>query len=261
MPNVDRHAPGTFCWIELATSDQNAAHNFYKSVFGWEVNQFPMGPGDMYTIFRLQGRDVAAGYTLRPDQKGVPPHWMIYIAVESADKTAARIPQLGGKVFMPPFDVMDAGRMAVCSDPQGAMFCIWQANKNQGIGLTAVDGTLCWADLITTSQSAGAKFYSDLFGWKVEFGDEDPAHGYMHIKAGEEFIGGVPPEKFMPPGVPPHWMLYIYVADCDAYFKKATDAGGRSHMAPTTMEGVGRFAIVADPQGAAFAIFQPLPRK
>jgi len=146
MPNIDKHPPGAFCWIELATSDQKAAKDFYCSLFGWSASDMPMGPGDFYTMFKLDGRDSGAAYTLRPDQRaqGVPPHWMIYIAVESADQTAARAAELGAKVFAPPFDVYDAGRMAVLQDPTGAVFSIWQPKKNTGIGIAGVHGALCW---------------------------------------------------------------------------------------------------------------------
>src|SRR5690242_328672 len=113
MPNIDKHPVGDFCWIELATSDQPAAKKFYEPLLGWTSNDFPMGPGDFYTMFSLERRNTGAAYTLRQDQKshGVPPNWKLYIAVESADATAAKAVQLGGKIIAPAMDVMDAGRM------------------------------------------------------------------------------------------------------------------------------------------------------
>jgi predicted enzyme related to lactoylglutathione lyase len=137
MTNIDKHPAGSFCWIELATSDQAAAKNFYGSIFGWTPNDMPMGPSDVYTIFKIDDRDAGAAYTLRPDQRAqhVPPHWMLYILVESADSSAAKATQLGGKVIAGPFDVMDFGRMAVIQDPTGAYFCLWQAKQNTGNGI------------------------------------------------------------------------------------------------------------------------------
>lgn len=265
MPHIiDTHRPGSFCWIELATTDQNAAKKFYGSLFGWNVNDMPMGPGEFYTIFRLEGRDAAAACTLRKDQleRGVPPHWVIYIAVESADAAANRAGQLGGKVFAPAFDVFEAGRMAVLQDPTGATFCAWQAKSNKGTGIAGVDGTLCWADLSTPDPARAGKFYSDLFGWKiVEDTDDDPPSGYTHIQNGEDFIGGIPPTKHRKPNTPPHWLPYFFVSNCDAAAGKARQLGARFYMEPMTMEGVGRWAVVADPQGATFAIFQPIPKK
>lgn len=257
MTNIDKQPAGSFCWIELHTSDQNAAKNFYNALFGWAPDDMPMGPNDFYTIWKLQGRDAAAGCTLRPEERsmGVPPHWMIYIAVENADAVAAKAQQLGAKILSPAFDVMDAGRMAVIQDPTGAVFCAWQAKRNTGIGIAHVAGSLCWADLNTTDEKRGADFYTKLFGWQIAADPKDPS-GYMHIKNGEQFIGGVPPSSFLPPGVPPHWLAYFQVDDVDASADKAAAMGARVYLAPKTIEGAGRFAVLADPQGAVFAIFK-----
>jgi uncharacterized protein len=255
--NIDRHAPGSFCWIELHTSDQNAAKSFYGSLFGWEAHDSPMGPDDFYTEFKLQGREAAAGCTLRAEERshGVPPHWMIYIAVANADDAATKAQQLGGKVLAPAFDVMDAGRMAVIQDPTGATFCVWQAKKNAGIGIALVHGTLVWADLSTPDVKRAAEFYSTLFGWQVAADPKDTS-GYLHIKNGEHFIGGVPPSSYRQPGVPPHWLAYFLVDDVDATAAKAKQMGANLHLPPMTVEGVGRMSVIADPQGATFAIFK-----
>ena len=257
MPNIDRHPPGAFCWIELATSDQPTAKTFYSSLFGWHADDMPMGPSDFYTIFRLDGRDAAAGYTIRPEDRaqGVPPHWMIYIAVQSADEAAARVNSLGGKVVAPPFDVFEAGRMALIADPTGAMFSLWQPQKNLGIGIAGVPGTLCWADLSTADPEAAKRFYEGMFGWKIAPGENDSS-GYLHIKNGEQFIGGIPPAANRDAHMPPHWMPYFLVAGCDASAAKAQQLGAKVYLPPMTLENVGRFAVLADPQGAVFAIFQ-----
>lgn len=259
MPNIDKHPPGEFCWIELGTTDQGAAKNFYSSLFGWQPNDMPMGPDEYYTIFRLEGRDAAAAYKLNPERMpGVPPHWMPYISVTDADATAARAAQAGGKVVAPPFDVFDLGRMAVIQDPTGATFSIWQAKSHSGIGITGVDGTLCWADLMTSDVAAARKFYSEVFGWEIAPGEHDPS-GYLHIKNGDTFVGGIPPAGLQP-GVPPHWLLYFLESDADAATEKAKSLGARLYYGPTTMENVGRWSVVADPQGAVFALFQPMRR-
>lgn len=261
MTNIDHYAPGSFCWIELATTDQNAAKEFYSSLFGWDLADMPMGPGDFYTIFRLDGRDAAAAYTMRKEQQeqAMPPYWGIYVAVESADKAAERAAAVGGKVLAPPFDVFEFGRMAVIQDPTGATFSVWQAKSPKANGIAGVDGSLCWADLNTPDPGAAAKFYSRLFGWESVAGPEDPS-GYLHIKNGETFIGGIPPATHHKPNVPPHWLAYFQTSDCDRSAAKAKQNGAKFHLEPMTMEGVGRFAVVADPQGATFAIFQSMPR-
>lgn len=259
MTNIDKHKPGAFCWIELGTTDHSAAKNFYTSLFGWSANDMPTGPGGVYTIFELQGRAAAAGYGLNPAQlaEHVPSHWMPYIAVESADTSASRAAQLGGKVVMQPFDVMDAGRMAVLTDPTGAYFCIWQPKRNQGLGIAGVDGTLCWADLNTTDPEVAKKFYTGLFNWKFTADtDDDPPSGYTHIENGGVPIGGMPPVRPNNPRVPAHWLAYFEVTNCDATAAKAKQLGAKFHLEPMSMENVGRFAILADPQGAVFAIFQ-----
>ncbi len=208
-------------------------------------------------MFKLDGRDAGAGCSLRPDERsqGIPPHWLLYIAVNNADATAAKAEQLGGKVLAPAFDVMDAGRMAVIQDPTGAIFCVWQANKSQGIMISGVSGTLCWADLSTPDPKQASDFYSGLFGWQVHADAKDKS-GYLHIKNGEQFIGGVPPASHRQPGVPPHWMIYIQSDDIDATATKAKEMGATLHLPPTTMEGVGRMSVIADPQGAVFAVFK-----
>ena len=258
MANIEKHSPGSFCWIELATTDQTAATNFYAKIFGWSANNIPMGPDGVYTIFQLEGRDAAAGCTLRPDQvsRGIPPHWTLYIAVESADAAAARAGPLGGTVLAGPFDVFDAGRMAALQDPTGATFCVWQPNRNRGTGIAAEHGTLCWADLSTPDRDRAAEFYSGLFGWQLMKEDEKPEHNYWHIKNGEEFIGGIPPASQHQPGAPAHWLAYFTVADCDATAASAKNLGARLYMPPTDFENVGRISVMADPQGATFAIFK-----
>jgi len=258
MTNIDKHPAGSFCWIELHAADQNAAKSFYASLFGWAPHDNPMGPNDFYTEFKLQGREAAAGCTLRPDERsqGVPPHWMIYITVDSADAAVAKARQLGGKVLGPePFDVMDAGRMAIIQDPTGAAFCVWQPKKSAGIKIAGVHGTLCWADLCTTDTKRASDFYSGLFGWQIAADPRDPS-GYLHIKNGEHFIGGVPPAKYLPPGAPPHWLAYFQVDDVDATANKAKEMGAKLYVPPMSMEGVGRMSVTADPQGAVFAIFK-----
>jgi uncharacterized protein len=259
MPHVTSHAPGSFCWLELSTTDQNAAKQFYSSVFGWKIDDQPMGPGEVYTMFNIEGRNAAAAASMneRMRAQGVPSHWMPFLCVESADATVAKAQQAGGKAMAPAFDVFDFGRMAVLADPAGAHFSIWQPQQHTGTGITGVPGTLCWADLMTPNQAAAAKFYSDVFGWKLEPGQD--SSGYLHIKNGNEFIGGVPPAEQRPPDVPPHWMIYFLVDNCDASAAKARELGGKLLMPPTTMEKVGRIAIIDDPQGAGFALFQPLP--
>lgn len=257
MPNVDFHAPGTFCWFELGTTDQASAKNFYGSLFGWTADDSPMGPNEVYTMFSLEGRNTAGCYALNPDMlsRGVPPHWMIYVAVADADKTAEKVESAGGKIIAPPFDVMDYGRMAILQDPTGAMISIWQPKTHSGVGITGMPGTVCWADLMTPEPQLAAEFYGQVFEWQAEPGKD--GNGYLHIKNGSNYIGGIPPREHFNPNTPPHWMLYFLVQNSDSSTAEADKAGAKIYVPPMTVEGVGRWSVVADPQGAAFALFQP----
>ncbi len=260
--HIPSHAPGMFAWIELATSDQAGAKKFYTSLFGWTADDSPMGPDAFYTMFRLGGRAIGGGYALMPDQVAmkIPPNWLVYVAVADANATVKKAAQLGGTVLKDAFDVMDYGRMAVLMDPTGAVFAVWQAKQNPGMGVVGAEGSFSWADLNTDDPQRAAEFYSQLFGWHPEKGEDDPDGGYLHIKNGEHFIGGIPPARPRQPGEPPHWLIYFHTSDCDALTNKAKSLGANVYFGPTTLENVGRFSILADPQGAVFSLFQPMRR-
>ena len=243
--------------MELGTTDQQAAKKFYGELFGWTVDDLPMGPGEFYSMFKLDEKTAAAAYTLRKDQRehGVPVHWVLYISTESADNSARRAKELGATILAEPFDVMDAGRMAVVQDPTGAVFCLWQAKASGGITTHSEDGAFCWADLNTPDVARASEFYTKLFGWKLEKSEKDSS-GYLHIKNGDEYIGGIPPAEHRNPNTPPHWLLYFETKNCDASVEKAKQNGAKVFYGPVSMEGVGRLAIIADPQGAVFSVFQ-----
>jgi uncharacterized protein len=262
MGTIATHKTGSFCWIELGTTDQAAAKRFYASLFGWGSNDFPMGPDGMYTIFSLTGRDTGGGFTLMPDMiaHGVPPHWLLYVLVDSADDAVAQAQAAGARVMKPAIDVSDFGRMAVLQDPTGAVFAVWQVKRQPegggGIRVAGEAGAFCWADLITHDPDAAKKFYETLFGWRLSPGEKDQS-GYLHIQNGADFIGGVPPSQYVPPNVPPHWLLYFQVANCDQATAKAQELGARVLVEPMSMENVGRWSVIADPQGAGLALFEP----
>jgi predicted enzyme related to lactoylglutathione lyase len=254
MSHPESHSPGSFSWIELATSDQSAAKTFYTSLFGWTYEDSPMGPSDVYTMFQFDGRYVGAAYTMREEEKaaGIPPHWNLYITVAGADESAKKAGELGGNVLVPPFDVATYGRMAVIADPAGAAFCIWEAKDHAGSGVINEPGAFCWADLATPDQEGATKFYTELFGWSVTPGEG----GYLHLKNGEAFIGGIPPADNATPGVPPHWMSYIQVADIKGSSAKAGDLGGKICFGPMPIGDTGSMAVLSDPQGAVLALFE-----
>ncbi|HVH70228.1 MAG TPA: VOC family protein [Candidatus Dormibacteraeota bacterium] len=257
MPPVEKHAPGDFCWIELATTDHAAAKKFYSELFGWSIHEFPKAPNNFFA-FKMHGRDVAAACSLPTPQQsqGVPAHWKVYIAVENADAAAGRAAELGAKLLAAPFDKSDVGRVAILQDPSGAVFSVWQAKRFGGFGIKGVPGAFCAADLSTPYQEAASRFYEQLFGWRVGKEDENPAHNYYHLFNHNEFIGGILPPAFRDPAAPPYWQIYLQVSDCEVTATKASSLGAQLYMPPMPIEDIGRMAVIADPQGAAFAILE-----
>jgi uncharacterized protein len=213
-------------------------------------------------MFKLGGRNAGAAYTMRKEQAdhGVPPHWMLYVATPDADASVHKAAELGGTALMPAFDVFDLGRMAVLRDPTGPVFAVWQSKSHTGLGVKETNGALCWADLSTPDVPKAVAFYEGLFGWHID-DDKRDTSGYRHIKNGDAFIGGVPPTAHRQPGVPPHWLAYFQVSDCNASADRAKSLGAKLFMPPMFMENVGSISIIADPQGAVFAIFQPAEKQ
>jgi len=263
MAEFSSHVPGTFSWAELATTDQKAGVQFYRSLLGWEVNEQPIGPDGVYTMFTLRGQEVAAGYTMRPEERqhGAPPHWNLYVTVASVDASTKNAESLGAKVLAPPFDVMDVGRMAVLQDPTGAVFQLWQAKKHIGAKILNEPGALCWSELTTRDPKKAEPFYTALFGWTVKHSAPSAVMEYTEFHNQGKPLSGM---MAMPPNTPPHvpsyWMPYFQVTDVDAVANTGKASGGRLVVGPQDIPGTGRFAILADPQGAFFAIYTPAKR-
>src|SRR6201986_4062246 len=176
MGERTQHSPGTFSWTDLNTTDQEGAKAFYSGLFGWEITDMPVGDASVYSMAAIDGNWVGA-ISPQPQQQrdaGVPPSWNSYITVDDADATAARAGELGANVHAPPFDVMDAGRMAVIQDPQGAFFMIWEPRKNIGAELVNAPGAFCWNELYTSDLEAAKRFYGELFGWQWEPFENSP---------------------------------------------------------------------------------------
>jgi uncharacterized protein len=260
VADFSSHTPGTFSWPELATTDQKAAVAFYRGLFGWELNEQPLGPGETYSMFQMRGKPVGAACTMRPEerQSGAPPHWNAYVTVANVDEAAKKAESLGAKVFAPPFDVMDAGRMAVLQDPTGAVFQVWQPNKHIGAMILNEPGALCWTELATRDTQAAETFYTKLFGWIPKHSPAGSPMPYTEFSVGgTPGIGMMPMPEQMPAFVPSYWMPYFQVADADASAVKATTLGANVRVPATDIPNVGRFAVIADPQGATFAVFKP----
>lgn len=244
---------GHFCWPELASPDPEASKAFYGELFGWEARELATARG-AYTVFQLEGLDVAAAY--RAEGPQCPPHWGAYLAVADADATAARIRELGGEVLMGPFEAEQAGRMALVKDPSGAEFALWQARDHRGAGIFKRPGALAWAELSTRDPAACEAFYTALCGWRAE-ARTDFGLPYTQWRLRGETVGGmldIRGEDWE--GIPPHWGLYFAAADCEASAEAAREAGAILLLPPTELPGVCSFALLRDPQGAVFSLIQ-----
>lgn len=253
MAERSGYTPGTFCWAELTTTDQDAAKAFYGALLGWEADDRPVGDaGSYYSMQLIDGKPVAA-IAQQPQQQrdaGVPPVWNSYVWVDSADAVAERAKELGANVHAPPFDVMSAGRMAVIQDPQGAFFMPWEARDHFGAALVNQPGTLVWNELQSPDLDASAAFYGDLFGWQLE---EAPGmeQRYLMIKNGDAHNGGM--RELTPPS-PPNWLAYFGVEDVEQALAKVSDLGGSALTGVIDIQ-VAKVAVVADPQGAVLALY------
>lgn len=252
---VTAFKPGNFCWFELATSNQGGAKDFYSQLFGWGTNDQPMGPDLFYTMLEKSGKPVGALYGMDASQleRGVPPHWNIYISVDDVDAATAKAKSLGANVMMEPFDVMDAGRMSAIQDPTGAPIMLWQSAKHQGASVVDESNAFCWYELNTHDTDKAKQFYSNLFGWAVGGSPE-----YTEWKQGDRSLGGMMQIQPEWGEMPPSWTAYVMVDDIDQSAEKAKSLGGNVVTGPMDIPGTGRFAIVSDPQNAVFAMFQPI---
>jgi predicted enzyme related to lactoylglutathione lyase len=255
MQEVPEYKPGTFCWVELGTSDASAAKDFYSKLFGWNYDDKPMGPDGVYTMLMVKGKDAGGLYELMPDMKaqGIPPHWLSYVLVSSADETAAKAKATGATLLKEPFDVPGAGRMAVMQDPTGAVFAIWEGKEHKGAGICNVANTFCWNEVLTPDTQKAGDFYTNLFGWtKQQFGGD-----YTIFNNGDRGAGGMFQITAEMGPIPPNWMVYFAVDDCDAMVQKTTELGGKVLKAAEDIPTIGRYAVLQDPQSAAFAIIKP----
>lgn len=244
------YPPGTFSWADLGTTDPDAAKAFYTALFGWEAVDMPVPGGGPYTMLRLGCDNVAALYGMR--EEGQPPAWLAYVTVSDADAAAGRARDLGATLIEEPFDVMSVGRMVVVKDPQGAVFALWEPRESIGAGRVNDPGCMTWNDLGTPDMDASARFYEQMFGWRVEALPE--ANGqYATIWNGERTNGGMRP---LQQGEPmPWWSVYFTVEDLDAALARVGELGGSTLVPPVEVAPGRSFATVRDPQGAVFNLY------
>jgi predicted enzyme related to lactoylglutathione lyase len=257
MPHVDSHHHGTINWVDLVTTDLEAATRFYTALFGWEPSDMPMPGGDgVYRFFRLGGRDAAAAGSMPPDMagQGIPSHWNVWVAGD-ADATVEKATAAGGQVLMAPMTLGPSGRLAMVADPGGAAVGVWQADEHIGAGVVHQPGAMTWWEVNTRSFEDCKRFYPQVFGWEVEELD-DPNVNYVTWKLGDRTVGGMLEMTEQWEGVAPHWMTYFAVTDTDAAAERAPELGG-SVGAPPFDTPYGRIAVLADPAGGHFSVITP----
>jgi predicted enzyme related to lactoylglutathione lyase len=248
------YTPGTFSWVDLATTDAAAARSFYTALFGWETEDTDAGDGSVYTICRVGDDAVCALYEMSNGVRrtGAPPCWTSYVTVDRVDDAVARARELGGALISDAFDVLDAGRMAVVEDPLGAAVAVWQPRARIGAERVNDVGCLCMNELATSDVDAARSFYEPLFGWTTERIDTGPGgpvmlavynHGNLNATLSEDRNG------------PPHWRPYFTVESTEAAVARARDLGAQLLLEPIAIPD-GSIAIALDPHGALFALFE-----
>jgi predicted enzyme related to lactoylglutathione lyase len=254
--NGDTHTPraqGTPCWVSLMVHGMAATQEFYGALFGWEFQPGPpqLGP---YARALLDGQEVA-GIGQLPSDRHLPIAWTPYLASDDVDLTAETVRLCGGTIGVGPLDAAEAGRLAIGSDPSGAVFGVWQAAAHLGTAITGVPGTPAWNELLTFETASVAKFYETVFGYEEEpvvSADFDYVTLLLdgHPVAGLHGVGNA-----LPRDRGPHWMTYFEVADTDEALTHITDLGGHILKQPHDSSH-GRVATVPDPEGAMFSVIQ-----
>jgi predicted enzyme related to lactoylglutathione lyase len=252
MPSRSSYTEGTPNWVDLQTTDLQAAKAFYAALFGWSFAEVPIPGGGVYAIAQLDGERVAAitAHGAELVERNVPPMWNTYIAVDDVDATAAKVTPAGGRFLMEPFDVVDAGRVAWVADPSGAAVGLWQAGNHIGATLVNEPDTLTWNELTSDDLAGALPFYEAVVGISprdAPMGDDT----YTTLYVGEDMVGGATAPQME--GVANHWHVWFAVGDTDEAVARATGIGGSVAFGPLDIP-IGRVAALADPQGAMFSV-------
>lgn len=250
--NINQYLQGLPCWTELAASDAVAARRFYESLLGWELADIPL-PEGAYTMYGFNGQTLGAMYEVTEEMHFIVPGWNLYFAVDDLDAVLNTLQEGGAIIRTGPHQVGEAGRMAMISDLEGASFCLWEAGNHHGAAQFGELNTLCWVELACRQDAEALAFYQKALGWQSRRLDME-GMPYTELEQGNIAFGGVMPMTEEWGDIPSHWMLYFRVEDCDQISAKAQELGGEICVPPTEIDGVGRFAVITDPQGAVFSV-------
>jgi predicted enzyme related to lactoylglutathione lyase len=258
MSERTSYEPGTPSWVDLSSPDPEASKRFYTGLFGWEAQDTePAEETDGYVMFKLRGRNVAGMSPIQDESQR--PGWWTYVDTDDVDATAARATEAGGSVPVAPIDVVDAGRMAFIAHPAAGVLGVWQAYRHVGAQLVNEPATLNWNELQTRDVEGAKAFCTAVFGWKPD--DQDfGGMTYTMFNVGDAAVAGaMPTPSGVPDEVPAFWLAYFAVEDCDAAVATVQELGGGVLGPVHQLEGVGRFAVVADPHGATFGVIAGEP--
>jgi len=239
------HGYGTFCFAELHTPDVDGAARFYGGLLGWSAVHIA---GDFF-IFQMQGRDVIA---MR--RTAGPQRLLGFINVESADRTAARARELGGRIGIAPFDTPGIARTSVVEDPEGAMFGLWESRGHNGAQVQDRTGTMWWAELMSRDIEATRPFYTNLFGWT--FGETQKYGNDLTIFKAGDVSAGSALQYHRSWGVEPHWNVAFAIDDWDTAVERVEAMGGCLDFW-RDVPNAGRLGIFSDPGGAVFYLMRP----
>ena len=240
-------------WVDLGSQDASGSRNFYASLFGWVAEPNPDPQFGGYAVATLDGKDVAGiSPAQSPEQ---PTAWSLYLATSDADDLSASIAKHGGSVVAAPFPVGDMGRMAVFQDPVGAFISAWEPGVMGGFAATG-PGSFIWAELDARGLTAALAFYQGVFGWEAKSSPMPDGGSYTELLDGDtSILGALEMPAMVPAQVPSYWLVYFASGDITEDTARAQRLGANVLVPPTDMPD-GRFAILSDPQGAAFGLLE-----
>lgn len=253
MFKVTKYPHGTFCWADCNSTDPAKGKQFYAQLMGWDTDDLPLGDGMIYTMFKQGGSQVAAIGPMNPNQPPMPSFWSSYVKVDDSDALVKKVTEAGGTVILEPMDVFDSGRMTMIQDPTGAFLGLWQPQNHIGAQLVNTPGAMTWNELATRDSQKARDFLGHVFGWQFQKAEH---MDYYYILNRGRMNGGIMQMDASWGDIPANWMVYFSVKDIDATAAKASSLGGKLMQPIMEASGTGRFAIIADPQGAVSSFIQ-----
>ncbi|MEW2292060.1 VOC family protein [Streptomyces sp. NPDC006743] len=233
------YTEGVPCWVDAQLSDTAAGRRFYGELFGWTFEEKEAYGGSVLAL--LEGRPVAA---LAPKSDGrMPTVWTVYFAAPDMGALAARIRAGGGQIVGDARQVGHYGTAALAADPEGAVFGLWQPGRHAGFGVRHQPGSFDWAQLYTRDTETANAFYGGLF------------HEALFGRDTRPDFGRAPVTDVFPAEMPPHFLVHFRVARAEAALGTAARLGGRVQVPPFETS-YGTVAVVADDQGASFAVLE-----